>query len=256
MSHNDNSKEFWLFESGLKPGVQMCITPLQNNDCKDDQKTKFIKIGAVPEAFANDLGTECSTEWLLDVDNEANSGLLESGISIDADEEGECEVFKKAEKTWGKTCDAAPDMDLQCWMGTNWATTPTKTMCMSLTENKGTFCCHGKKGEKCEPDMCADSCDCGFGQRGMARVWVPGCVGINCNADGLNIECAWCVLDLDLCHNERPGDALSHTCSKTVDARTADEARLNQKIECKATHCNLPGEPHRDCPWSTSMTLI
>lgn len=68
----------------------------------------------------------------------------------------------------------------------------------------------------------AERCDVNDGVQRM--IWVPGCKGFGCRANGVDQDCAWCVLDMPRCQN-----IYGKACEET---RTA---RLGQEIACAAS---------------------
>merc|ERR1712151_500017 len=54
---------------------------------------------------------------------------------------------------------------------------------------------------------------------GQRQIVVPGCTGTGCKANGMDMDCAWCVYDLDKCVA-----SYSTTCHETVAARQAQNA--------------------------------
>jgi len=61
---------------------------------------------------------------------------------------------------------------------------------------------------------------------GQKQIMVPGCVGTGCNANGVDVDCAWCVYDLDQCVA-----SYQSSCHETVAARAAQNALCTGSME-------------------------
>merc|ERR1712054_221266 len=98
---------------------------------------------------------------------------------------------------------------------------------------------------------------------GQKMIWVPGCQGVGCKANGVDQDCAWCVYDDAACRA-----AYGSACQQTEAARAAQNADCSKKelksqaacsgttagqkmiwvAGCQGTGCKANGVD-QDCAW-------
>lgn len=71
---------------------------------------------------------------------------------------------------------------------------------------------------------------------GQKQIMVSDCVGTGCKANGVDMDCAWCVYDLDKCIA-----SYSKTCHETMAARQAQNAQCDGSI---ISTTMMPDEPN------------
>ena len=60
------------------------------------------------------------------------------------------------------------------------------------------------------------ACDKVESSSGQEQIWVPGCQGVGCKANGHDNDCAWCVYDMSACESK-----YGNACHQTERAREA-----------------------------------
>merc|ERR1719171_3488997 len=75
---------------------------------------------------------------------------------------------------------------------------------------------HAEKTTAMVTEKAKAACDTVESSSGQEQIWVPGCQGVGCKANGHDNDCAWCVYDMSACESK-----YGNACHQTERAREA-----------------------------------